>query len=77
LFLVDQEKPGWPGSYWSVSLSRLEIGMLDVSDEDDRRLVSVDDLPKSGSCAADGKGCFVENLRWLSGHDFEHDNSCE
>jgi hypothetical protein len=45
LFLVDEEKPEWSGCYWAVSLSRPEMGVLDVYDEHDRRLVSVEELP--------------------------------
>jgi hypothetical protein len=47
LFLVDQEKPAWPGIYWAISLRRPEMGMLDVYDEHDRRLVSIKELPKA------------------------------
>jgi len=47
LFFVDQKKPDNSSLYWATSLSRPEMGALDVSDKDSHRLISIEELPKA------------------------------
>jgi hypothetical protein len=46
-FFVDQKKPDNSSLYWAMSISRPELGALDVSDKDSRRLISIEELPKA------------------------------
>lgn len=47
LFVVDQKKLGNTGLYGAISLARPQMGILTISDKHDRRLASVEELPKA------------------------------
>ena len=61
LFFVDQKKPDNSSLYWAMSLSRPEMGALDVSDKDSHRLISIEELPKAVRAVLATKKVFSES----------------